>query len=263
MIMFKHDSYGPPAPPSTSQVPGRFRARFLNRHVVLPVIHASTLDQVLRNVEVAVKAGADGVFLVNHGGPYLEIMNFRSDIRDRFDPGLWVGLNCLELQPTWVTTYPEADGMWSDNAYVDERRDEQPQAQRVLDIIRQPLDIPLADPHVEGWRGIYFGGVAFKYQRKVRPDTYGVAARKASAYMDVVTTSGAGTGEAADLEKVRAMREALGTFPLAVASGITPGNVGEFLPYVDCFLVATGISSDFENLDPELTRRLVEVVRQA
>ena len=42
---------------------------------------------------------------------------------------------------------------------------------------------------------LYFGGVAFKYQRPV--DDLAEATTKASRFIDVVTTSGAGTGHAA------------------------------------------------------------------
>jgi predicted TIM-barrel enzyme len=79
--------------------------------------------------------------------------------------------------------------------------------------------------------------------------------------MDVVTTSGPGTGQAARPEKVRAMKEAIGSHPLALASGVTPENVTDYLAWVDCFLVATGISYTFEELDPGRVADLVEVVR--
>jgi hypothetical protein len=42
----------------------------------------------------------------------------------------------------------------------------------------------------------------------------------------------------------------------ALASDVTPDNVGEYAPYVDCLMVATGISSSFDTLDPVLVARL-------
>jgi predicted TIM-barrel enzyme len=78
--------------------------------------------------------------------------------------------------------------------------------------------------------------------------------------MDVVTTSGPGTGIAAARAKIVAMKEAVGGFPLAIASGITPDNVADYLDVADCFLVATGISRSFTELDPEKTRTLIERV---
>jgi len=103
-------------------------------------------------------------------------------------------------------------------------------------------------------------GVAFKYQRPV--EDLASAARIAMRYMDVVTTSGPGTGIAAEREKIVAMREATGDFPLAIASGITPDNVGDYLEVADCFLVATGISRSFSEIDAGRLHRLLARVRE-
>ncbi len=80
-------------------------------------------------------------------------------------------------------------------------------------------------------------------------------------FMDVVTTSGPGTGHAVHVDKIRAMKEALGQFPLAIASGITAENVQDYLPWSDCYLVATGISKSFVELDPILVKALIARVR--
>lgn len=228
----------------------RFQARWPTDHVVLPVIHAtSSSRQVLHNVDLAVEAGADGVWLVNHSIAHGALLATHSIVMHHH-PTLWVGVNSLGANLPWVNAHPHVQGMWADNACIDERVFEQPIAERAYQNMR------------ERWQGIYFGGVAFKGQRKVKPEMYGEAARKAMPFMDVVTTSGPGTGEAADVDKIRAMRAALGDFPLAIASGITPDNVSQYLPYADCFLVASGISDDFENLNLGLTRALIKNVRE-
>lgn len=56
------------------------------------------------------------------------------------------------------------------------------------------------------------------------------------------------------------MREAVDEHRLAVASGVTPENVQDYLPYVDDFLVATGISKNFHTLDPEKARELAGII---
>ena len=144
---------------------------------------------------------------------------------------------------------PEVAGIWTDNAMIREAKERQPEADEVLAAIRET-----------SWPGLYFGGVAFKYQRPV--DDLGAAARIAGRYMDVVTTSGAGTGQAADLAKIAAMKAALDDLPLAIASGITPENVRDYLPISDCYLVATGIGDSFEELDPAKVGALVSRVRE-
>lgn len=80
------------------------------------------------------------------------------------------------------------------------------------------------------------------------------------AGVDVVTTSGPGTGEPPTVEKLATMRQALGDRALAVASGITPENVEPFLPYVDAFLVATGIEHRFGYLEPGRVRALADAI---
>ena len=108
------------------------------------------------------------------------------------------------------------------------------------------------------WDGLYFGGVDFKYHtpEKNLPKISALAKN----YMDVVTTSGVATGKAPDIHKIETMRKAIGDFPLAVASGITPENVKNYTDLVDCFLVATGISKSFTELDQKKVQNLVKLL---
>lgn len=227
----------------------RFRSVFTAPHVVLPVIHVVSTDQALRNAGIAREAGSDGVFLINHGIDSGSLLRIHQEVAAAF-PNWWIGVNCLDLQPEQVLSCVSqtVSGIWTDNALIDENRTSQPAAERVVQAQKQA-----------NWRGLYFGGVAFKYQREV--DDLARAAGMAMQYMDVVTTSGPGTGHAADVDKIRVMKEALGKFPLAIASGITPENVEDYLPHADCFLVATGISTSFEELDPARARVLVDTVK--
>jgi len=226
-----------------------FRNTFTNPHVVLPVIHVESESQALSNAQVALDGGADGVFLINHSIDSGLLLAIHSVVADRFSEA-WTGVNCLGLSPADVfrRISDRIGGVWADNAMIDESSEHQPNAQRVLDA-RQASNS----------RALYFGGVAFKYQRHV--DDLASAALRAANFMDVVTTSGPGTGQAAHVDKIRVMKQALGAFPLAIASGITPENVASYLPYADCFLVATGISTSFTELSPYLLQTLVDRVR--
>ena len=227
----------------------RFREVFPDGHVVLPVIHVGSEDQALSNAGIAFGAGANGAFLINHSMGSAELLAIHARVAAAF-PGCWLGVNCLDMDPVQVVRRVSADvaGIWSDNAMIKESEERQPEADEVLAAIRET-----------GWPGLYFGGVAFKYQRLV--DDLGAAARIAGRYMDVVTTSGAGTGQAAHLEKIDAMKAGLGDLLLAIASGITPENVRDYLPISDCHLVATGIGDSFEALNPSKVSALVDVVR--
>ena len=205
----------------------------------------------MRNAGVAHEAGAQGVFLINHDSMTMgwrELLQVHEQVTASF-PGWWVGVNCLDVSPREVISHVTSaiSGVWVDNALIVEEREQQPGAEEVL-----------AERQRRGWSGLYFGGVAFKYQ--VQVEDYARAAQLAARYMDVVTTSGPATGQAAEVDKIAQMKRALGDHPLAIASGITPENVADFMPHADCFLVATGISRSFEELEPSRVRALMDVV---
>lgn len=213
-----------------------------------PVVHVESLDQALRNAEIAHGAGCDGVFLINHLGGHSDLLVIHHAVSAEF-PGWWIGLNCLDLAPWQVFGLIgiEVDGVWVDNAGIDERAETQVTAELIAEARNE-----------SGWPGLYFGGVAFKYQRPVADLER--AAILATRYMDVVTTSGRGTGQSAHVDKIQTMKQAIGDFPLAIASGITPENINRYLGIADCFLVATGISKSWSELAPD---RVGDLVRRA
>ena len=227
----------------------RFRTVFSNRHVVLPVIHVVDVPQAIRNAEIALNAGADGVFLINHDLPYTTLLDVYAAVSTAFSDW-WIGVNCLDLDAAGVFQHigKGMAGVWVDNAMIHEDLVAQPEADAVLKAQR-----------VCEWHGLYFGGVAFKYQRPVMDVAR--AAQLGAGYMDVVTTSGPATGQAAAPEKIRRMKQAIGDHPLAIASGITPENVTDYLAFADCFLVATGICNRIDELDESRTSALIQIVR--
>jgi predicted TIM-barrel enzyme len=233
----------------------RIREVFGVDRVVLPVVHPIGRDEALASVEVAHAAGAKGVFVINQGMGDPELLELVREIWRRY-PALWVGVNLLGKRPAEALGYAldacgRIDGIWSDNALVDERATEQPAAGEFV-----------AARRTRGWNGLYFGGVAFKYQREVVGDALGQAAVLAMSYMDVVCTSGPGTGKAAQLDKLIAMRQAMGPRgAIALASGVTAENVGTYLPYVDAFLVGTGIEARFGVLDAGKLTALLAAIK--
>ena len=227
----------------------RFRETFASRHVILPVIHVAGPEQALRNAGITRRQGCDGVLLIGHEIDNTELLSIHHQLYEAF-PDWWIGVNCLDLSPSQVfdVITDEVAGVWVDNAMIDERESLQVKADAIQAAREQ-----------SGWQGLYFGGVAFKYQRQV--EDVGRAARLAAEYMDVVTTSGPATGEPADLVKIQTMKAALGDVPLAIASGTTSENVGGYLDIADCFLVATGISKSWLEFDEDRVRAFVRRVR--
>ena len=230
---------------------------------VLPVIHVRDAVQACRNASVAIEAGAQGVFLINHDFPHDDLLPILGEVRARF-PSLWLGVNFLAV--TGRNAFPvlgrlraegvEIDAYWADDARIDERLSSGDQA--------EAAEIAAARA-ASGWTGLYFGGTAFKKQRPVDPSDHEAAARIASGWMDAVTTSGVATGEAADRSKIAAFRRGCEDATLALASGVTPGNAAGYAPDVDAMLVATGINrrGDFYEIDPARLRRLLDAVRAA
>jgi len=222
-----------------------FKEIFQSKHVILPVIHVESADMALRNAMIAREAGADGVFLINmrvEKIDYEKLLEIQKTVKTQFHDW-WIGINCLDLPATFVFNYMNSnvDGVWTDNGEIN--------AQEIKEAKEK-----------NAWQGLYFGGVAFKYQNSSEDPV--VAAKKAVRFMDVVTTSGNGTGFAPDMEKIKKMKEAIGDFPLAIASGISTENVCNFLPFADCFIVASSLLKPGTNdFDAEKVRELVDKIR--
>ncbi len=225
-----------------------YRKVFPKRNTFLAVVHVEDEDQALRNVGIAYRNGVDGVFLINHSITAAKLVGIFQSARRQF-PHLWIGLNLLGVSPRRALELipGNTEGLWTDNAGIGEAG-ESPEAREFL-VYR--------DRHTR-WNGLYFGGVAFKYQTAVTDPAR--VTKFALPFVDVVTTSGNRTGSAPDLEKVRMMKFAAGDHPLATASGMTPENVSPYKEYVDCFLVATGISFSHTELDPVRVREFARVI---
>ena len=222
--------------------------------VILPVIHVISHDQTASNIDKLIDASISGCFLINHDFDVDRFLPIIRSIRAHY-PNFWIGLNFLAVTghdafPVLATLANQGcriDAYWADDARIDERKDQQIEANDIQNI-RQKT----------GWNGLYFGGTAFKKQRKVNPADYGKSAQIAGDLMDVVTTSGTATGNPAEISKIAIFRSALPNTPIALASGITPKNAIDYA-MVDCFMVATGINiaDDFYNIDPAKLESLI------
>lgn len=217
-------------------------------HSLLVVIHAISIDQACHQAEVAFNNGADGIFLINHQSSSYFLFKCYKAVRARY-PTQWIGLNFLDVSAlNAMEQIPlSANGLWTDNAMIDETGRDNGIAARIRQV-----------QHDRGWHGLYFGGVAFKYQRNVA-DLEAVT-KLACQYMDIVTTSGSGTGIAADVTKIHRMASVLtNNASLAIASGITPENVQTY-PDARYFLVATSISDAFDRLNPDRVRLMAMAI---
>ncbi len=227
-----------------------YRTVFPRKNTLIAVVHVENLAQAKRNAAIALNEGADGIFLINHDVEALDLIFSYEEIRALY-PTLWIGLNFLDLGRSEALGVlpPDASGLWVDNAGIFET---------VVYIETAEAEYFSERKKLSQKPFLYFGGVAFKYQALVTD--FAAMARASIPFMDVVTTSGEATGKAADIQKIKIMKKALGEHPLAVASGITSENVRTFMPHVDCFLVATGISDSHTELNPARVRELATIV---
>jgi len=231
----------------------KYREIFKKKNTLLVVIHAEVFaPQVLSNLHTCWDNGVDGVFLINHSVPPQEFLEEIYGFSRDFFEDKWIGLNILGLSSkNALSSVPvNASGLWVDNAGIED--DDSKTSADLNWKFRKEKRID--------WPGLYFGGVAFKYQAPVK--NLAEVSKAATNYMDVVTTSGSATGSAPDLGKIETMRKAIGDFPLAVASGITPENVGPYRDLVDCFLISTGISKSHTELDPARVVKMAEVLNR-
>jgi len=202
-----------------------------------PVIHVNNEAQAVDNARIIHESGAHGCFLIDHHCEATNLVACYKAVRALF-PDMWIGLNFLGCEAESICTHlpTDANALWLDNLGDD--------------------DTAWAFCPSEM---LVFGGVAFKYQKKV--EDVAAAAVAALNSCDVITTSGNATGVAPALEKIQTMKAAIGEWPLAIASGMTLDNISKFVPFVEYFLVATGISESFNQLDPEKVKKMVALVQ--
>lgn len=243
---------------------------FKQKFLFFAVIHSrGSMAEDFRNAEIAKSSGANGVFFINHGCSADRIFAIAEEFKAR-DPDYFVGVNLLGTTVVRAIDYLAEssgiplDALWHDDGgiyCVDGELD-------VTDAVENADYLALLSSK---WSGVYFGSVAFKTHGPVKEmRTLLSMAFEANTLIDVPTTSGPGTGIAADVTKIQTMRQAIGSLaPLAVASGITPENVHEYMPHATVFLAATGVNQgdgkgeNFYRLDGAKVSKLMEVLRVA
>jgi hypothetical protein len=187
---------------------------------IIPVIHMINENQVLTNVETCLSCGIEKVFIINHQTTSEELIKCAKRVKDTY-PTLWVGINMLDKYVEDAILYEfDFDGLWCDQS------------------------IKLEDYKYRKFKGMLFTGLAFKYQPQ--PKDIELACKESILTSDVSTTSGPGTGKAADINKILELRSHLGEHPMAIASGVSIDNIENYKGVVDYLLVASSITSRSE-----------------
>ena len=218
---------------------------------VIAVIHHRDEETSLRNADTAAWAGCAGVCFIDMGGHPTSVDSPARRTKSRYGDALLVGTNRFTVDPPVAIRMDAELGLdftWCDNPGTSSSGNKPyPFGGTYADRINAELE---KHPTHK-----FFGSVAFKTQ-EIDPDP-GLAALQAAWNDWIPTTSGIATGIAPEIEKLKTMHDRLnGACDLAVASGVTPENVGEISRYVEWIFVATGASSSFHELDSEKLRTI-------
>ncbi len=223
---------------------------FGKEKIFLPVLHVINEEQMNKNLEIIFdEYNADGVFLINNYCSDEDLYNGFIHARDNYKDK-WIGINYLGHPGYSINMGTElnAAGIWFDNGGVID--DDCIYGEKINETIKRV-----------GYRGLNFGGTCFKYQ--AQPKDIALTARNACNYMDIVTTSGDGTGKAINVEKLKTIYNAVNQQNMiAVASGISPDNVDVIKPYCNIFMANTCISKPkIEIFDEKLVDELINKIR--
>ena len=208
---------------------------------IYPVVHINDVATAIAQVDKSFAYGADGVYLIDHGvGGSATTLLSTFEMAKTSHPDRFIGVNILAAgssaralshlekarQRGVISRLP--DGLWVDDA----KRD-------------LATTVALREEYPAMAAVQLLGGTAFKYTRSYTDDPEKAVqeAKELSPYVDVVTTSGEGTGMAPSVAKIVAMKRAIGDQKLAVASGITVNNIQHYEGAVDQLLVSTSIET--------------------
>jgi hypothetical protein len=201
---------------------------------IIPVIHMLNESQVFANIAICIECGIQKVFLINHMVSVSDLINCALKVKEQ-NPNLWVGINMLGQSPEislglGLGLKGGIDGIWCDETITSK-----------ISSFRK-------------FEGMVFGGLAFKYQPQ--PYDYNIACKEAILNTDVATTSGNGTGQPANINKIKNIREFLVNHPMAIASGVSVDNIDNYKGIADYLLVASSITGDNEMIIKE---KLIEL----
>lgn len=210
---------------------------------IYPVIHYLDRATSLEQVNVARNCGANGVFLISHHGNDDDLIAVAGEAK-RLHPDYRIGINLLSKSPLYACNKAidqHLDMVWADDMGVDSSGSNA----MAESLSRFAHDFPTIQ---------LFASVAFKY-RPHEPNP-SLAAKMARHLGFIPTTSGTATGSAPGVPKIIDMSAAT-ECQLAVASGMTPENIGNYAPYLSHILVATGVGLDEYRIDPQRLMLLI------
>lgn len=222
---------------------------------VFPVVHINDEAIAKTQAEIAIREGADGVYLIDHHRHTPDRLFRVCSMLEHNFPKPFIGINILGLKPSQQINQCRR---FLDNGLIDYA----PSA------VWSDFRDDTVDPDLKDDKRLKniltLGAASFKHIDETEdPEISAELARRAAMVSDIVVTSGPATGYPPSAEKIKAMKDAVETLTgkkLAIASGVSPYNIAE-LSAADQVLVSTSIEtnkgSGIFNLD-EL-RKMIEI----
>lgn len=220
------------------------------KKLFLVALHVKDYYQAIREAaKMLTPNGAHGVILVNNG---LKISSKKSEYPSLFDTAMelkskvgdkyLVGINPLDLRTAKEAIeilYETVDqyGIWPDVLWTDTHP-----------IVEKSSRVYIPESilfDIKGMETAYYGSISFKGQPE--PHDLETVALLGSRNFHTVVTSGPGTGQPADVEKIKKMSEIVGSDKLALASGVTTENLYQYFEYVNTFIVGTSLQQSADD----------------
>jgi predicted TIM-barrel enzyme len=231
-----------------ARVSARKKQLWVVSYVGQPVPGGKPLDGTFQDCEASLAGGADAVILINEYKdekdktqfpPLEELEAAVKAVRAKF-PELKLGVNFLGRTDDdygWEDSFRLAreNGLsvvWTDDSGVDLIKEKPPVDLQKIKAAK-PADV------------FYCSGIHMKYSTLLdEKKTIEESALQAMGWVDGIILTGIATGHAVDPLVVKRARRVIGDYPLGVASGTTPENVGAIRADIDFDIVHTGIQKD-------------------
>jgi hypothetical protein len=209
-----------------------------------------TIEDCIRDLDVTFANGGDAI--VYEGSDYRKLDQVLAAVRKQY-PDKLIGVNYLGATISYIETFELAKKHKLQIAWTDYSG---------IDLVTEAPEISLHNVDLTKPEGVFYvSGIHMKYLT-LRDENKSIekSARQAMGWMDGVTITGPGTGQATDPEKARRTRVVLGDHPMGAASGVSPENVETILPYIDYMLVNSSISSKDRRIIPERLKALRDAI---
>jgi hypothetical protein len=220
-------------------------------NIILPVLSCFTEEQFKTNIiklnKYVVNDKISGIWLMTTNTDIDTIKKIILWTRENYS-NFWIGVNLLGESIIKVLKFIKEnnpDGIWIDNSHVSGG------------IIQNIPNLFIDQLKRMKWNGLYFGGVLFKYIPEI--GNRDEIVQNAIEFMDVLTTTGEGTGIAIAQEKLNQVYEITKKkICIGVASGISDENIASIKNKCNIFIVRTSIVDKSNNIILKKLNKLIK-----